>query len=343
MAKRKRLTAANPDYLGTAAEAPAPRIAPEPRSSSLPPIAQVAGEVSASAALGELSRAMEEARAGGRLVQAIPLDQIDPGHLVRDRIEAEEEELRTLMESLRARGQQTPIELVDRGESAAPRYGLISGWRRLAALKRLAEEEDRFGTVLALIRAPKTASDAYVAMVEENEIRVGLSYYERARIVVKSVEQGVFDDRRTALRTLFANVSRAKRSKIGSFTRIVEALDGALRFPSAIGERTGLDLARRLDEDPGLAERLKGELRKTPAPDAEGELARLEASTPAARPKAPKQERSPARSRDADGETAGARHIETIYDPGRGVLTLKGPGVDGDLHAALQRWLEDRA
>ena len=220
---------------------------------------------------------MEEARAEGRLVQAIPLDQIDPGHLVRDRIEAEEEELRTLMESLRARGQQTPIELVDRGESAAPRYGLISGWRRLAALKRLAEEEDRFGTVLALIRAPKTASDAYVAMVEENEIRVGLSYYERARIVVKSVEQGVFDDRRTALRTLFANVSRAKRSKIGSFTRIVEALDGALRFPSAIGERTGLDLARRLDEDPELAGRLKGELRKPPAPDAEAELARLEA------------------------------------------------------------------
>ena len=342
MAKRKRLTPLGP--MG----APAPTSAPagsEPQADparSVAPIADMAGAASARAALDEVTETLSRARAEGRMVLHLPHDAIQVDYLVRDRIAVDDEEMTALVESLRARGQQAPIEVADLGDG---RYGLISGWRRCRALRQLHEEtgDDRFASVLALVRRPDQASDAYLAMVEENEIRVGLSYYERARIVVKSVEQGVFDDRRTALRTLFANVSRAKRSKIGSFTRIVDALDGALRFPSAIGERTGLDLARRLDEAPELAERLKGELRKTPAPDAEGELARLEAPAPAARPKAPKQERSPARSRYADGETAGVRHIETIYDPDRGVLTLKGPGVDGDLHAALQRWLEDRA
>ena len=47
--------------------------------------------------------------------------------------------------------------------------------------------------------------DAYVAMVEENEIRVGLSFYERARIAAKSVEAGVYPDDRAALRALFAD------------------------------------------------------------------------------------------------------------------------------------------
>ena len=50
-------------------------------------------------------------------------------------------------------------------------------------------------------------------MVEENEIRVGLSYYERARIVAKAVAQGVFETEKQALQRLFHTASRPKRSK----------------------------------------------------------------------------------------------------------------------------------
>jgi ParB-like chromosome segregation protein Spo0J len=35
-------------------------------------------------------------------------------------------------------------------------------------------------TVKAIITAPREVSDAYVAMIEKNEIRVDLSYFERA-------------------------------------------------------------------------------------------------------------------------------------------------------------------
>jgi hypothetical protein len=40
--------------------------------------------------------------------------------------------------------------------------------------------------------------EAYLAMVEENEIRVGLSFYERARIVARAAEAGVFERHRGA-------------------------------------------------------------------------------------------------------------------------------------------------
>ncbi|MCA1338172.1 ParB/RepB/Spo0J family partition protein [Pseudooceanicola marinus] len=352
MAKRKRLTPANPEFLGTpegkplpqtglAAEPEVPEAAPETKSIPLgvapvrtrqPPIARVSGESAAQAALEELSAEMTRARDEGRLVQSLPLSAIDPGHLVRDRMAAgADEDLTALVESLRARGQQTPIEVVDHGPGARPRYGLISGWRRLSALTQLQAEDPTFGQVLALIRAPKTASEAYVAMVEENEIRVGLSYYERARIAVKSVEQGVYPDLKTALNTLFANVSRAKRSKIKSFTRLVEALDGALSFPTQIGERLGLDLARRLEEEPGLEDRLRGRLAEAgPANPQEEQALLAQAPGPS----------DPGRRAPAEGEVQTDRRggVAIRYDSakGRAVLT----GLDARTHAALLAWLD---
>ena len=107
-------------------------------------------------------------------------------------------------------------------------YGLISGWRRLAALKALHAEtgEARFATVQALVRRPETAADAYVNMVEENEIRLGLSHYERARVAARATERGIFESEKKALLALFATASRAKRSRIRAFLDIYHALDG---------------------------------------------------------------------------------------------------------------------
>ena len=107
-------------------------------------------------------------------------------------------------------------------------YGLISGWRRLAALKALHAEtgEARFATVQALVRRPETAADAYVNMVEENEIRLGLSHYERARVAALATERGIFESEKKALLALFATASRAKRSRIRAFLDIYHALDG---------------------------------------------------------------------------------------------------------------------
>src|SRR5690606_40743632 len=64
-----------------------------------------------------------------------------PDHLARDRIPVEDEEMAALKESIRVHGQRTPIEVAplgNAGHDTLP-YGLISGWRRLAALKRSEE------------------------------------------------------------------------------------------------------------------------------------------------------------------------------------------------------------
>ena len=278
MAKRKRLTPADPAILGTerpVSETKSFGLTPGPA-----PIAQVAGEASASAALQELAGEMKRARDQGRMILDLSLDQIDEGYLVRDRMMAEEEDLEILMQSLMRRGQQTAIEVVQLGPDS---YGLISGWRRLTAFRRLSDTSEgaRFSLIKALIRQPDTAEDAYVAMVEENEVRVGLSYYERARVTAKAIEQGIFPNERHALQVLFASASRARRSKIGSFLKLYRALGDDLRFAHAIPERLGMGLVRVLDETPDQIERLRSQLKSTPPETPEQETHGMDPSASA--------------------------------------------------------------
>jgi ParB-like chromosome segregation protein Spo0J len=317
----------------------------EPRTRPLgtPPIASVAGDASASAALAEVSGALASARDEGRLVQRIPLADIDAAHLVRDRLPAEDEAMQSLVESLRARGQQTPIEVVELGQG---QYGLISGWRRLTALNRLYKEtgDDRFAGALALLRRPAEAADSYVAMVEENEIRVGLSYYERARIVLRSVEEGVYPTQKAALQSLFSAASRAKRSKIKSFIPVVEALDGVLRFPTEIGERLGLRLGKALEEDPGTADRLRASLDTWPNRSVEEEAAILVAEIERQPPLAAAggdsaSVRERAGSRPAKEPTETGRGLRLETRPGR--VVLSGAAVDDGFIAALSDWLSN--
>lgn len=243
------------------------------------PIARVAAEAAETAALDELADTLRRARDEGRMVLDLPLDSIAPDYLARDRVPAEDEEMEALRASLRAHGQRTPIEVTPAGEGGALPYGLISGWRRLTALKALHAEtgERRFATVQALLRRPDTAQDAYVAMVEENEIRLGLSPYERARVAALATERGIFATEKAALLSLFATASRAKRSRIRSFLEIYHALDGTLRFPTHLPERLGLKLVEmvRAGEGGRIAEAIAREDPKDPA----AELATLTAVT----------------------------------------------------------------
>lgn len=317
MAKRKRLT----PFGAPEAEDLPEIIVPSVR----PPIADMAGASAATAAMEEMAATLRAAREGGRLVLSLPLDQIEAGYLVRDRTASDPEEMAALVESLRARGQQTPIEVAQIGPE---RYGLISGWRRLSALRQLEAEGTETVSVLALLRKPDQASDAYVAMVEENEIRVGLSFYERARIAAKAVEAGVYPDDRAALRALFAAASRAKRSKIGSFLTVVRALDGALRFPESIGERLGLQLAQALEADPELAPRLRSVLAEGSSDAVTEQHRLLRALTP---------------KKTALTETVMTEEplpgLRLTAHPS-GKITLEGPRATADLRARLMDWLK---
>ncbi len=325
MAKRRRLTPAAPE---TAAAA-----APETKARfplgiahtvSRPPVAQVAGQAAERAALDEITRGLEAARAEGRLALALPLEAIVQDHLVRDRVALDEDDLATLEASLAARGQRTPIEVValDGG-----RYGLISGWRRVAALRRLGRDK-----ILAVVRQPETAADAYLAMVEENEIRAGLTYWERAHVAVRAAELGVYPDVSAAIAGLFVHGSRARRSKIGSFAALVEALGDALRFPSAIPERTGLALAAALDHE-GFAARLRDALRKAAPETVEAERAILDRAL----------------KKRTGAETSAAKPVRRDIVPGvaleyrPGRLVLSGRAMDDALAEDLAAWLAAHA
>lgn len=322
MAKRKRLTPADPLSLRSVPATPDP-------GRMSPPIAGVAGDAATTAALQELSAEMEAARREGRMIQTVALDDIRTDYLVRDRIHVDDAEMAALMASLKARGQQSPIELVALSEGDGARYGLISGWRRITALQQLQDEtgDAGFGTVLAVVRAPDSAADAYVAMVEENEIRVGLSYFERARIVDQAVEGGVCRDETAALQILFSSASRAKRSKIKSFLPVVRALGGHLNFPTAIPERLGLALAQAL-ADPGFAARLKDRLRKGRPETAEAEQALLTRAL---------QSGKGARSKGAPEEVAQG----IFWKDSSKSITLSGPGLTPEIREKLRGLLKE--
>ena len=334
MAKRKRLTPAiitdTPD-LETKSAVPRDPLGAAPKTRA--PIADVAQDASASAALTEIAQTLTDARTEGRLIQKIALDLVSDDYLVRDRIAVDDAEMITLVDSLRERGQQTAIEVmqIDHG-----RYGLISGWRRVQALRHL-----EVADVLAIVRTPQDSAEAYLAMVEENEIRVGLSYYERARIVARATDQGIYPRDRVALNALFHAASRPKRSKIGSFVGIVRALDDHLRFPTALTERTGLALAQALEADAGLADRLIKVLRQATPQTADHEGAILaKAATPAVPPTPSFAADAPSLAESPRDLGAGLRYKRTA----KGEIVLSGPQLnDADFRQKLQVFLTKNA
>lgn len=351
MARRKRLSLETKSMadLSTPADTARAGLRPMPSAARSAPIAQVAGDSAAQAALESLTRELEDARASGRLILSLPLGAIDADHLTRDRMHIAHADMEDLIASLRARGQQVPIEV-----TALPggRYGLISGWRRLNALLYLNAESKGadFGTVLALTRTPQSMAETYRAMIEENEIRAGISYYERARIAALVAEAGIYPDARAAIDGLFAAASRAKRSKIRSFLALYEGLGAHLRFGAALSERQGLALARAMDQTPGFARKLADRLRKARPDTAAAEIALLEKAlgSPVAPDAAPGLFPSPQQPcPDAAPSTRSNRievrpgiWLDTSGGFSRATLTLSGPKVDGPLRDRLVAWLQ---
>ncbi|MEL6362652.1 MAG: ParB N-terminal domain-containing protein, partial [Pseudomonadota bacterium] len=298
------------------------------------PIAQVAGDAAVSAAFEEVQAELVSARRDGRMVLRLLLDDVVEDHLIRDRIECNVEDLETLKASLRTRGQQTPIEVTELGNG---RYGLISGWRRLRALRELSmESEDavQHSTVLALVRTPEDRPAAYLAMVEENEIRADLSFYERARIVVQAVEAGVFKSDKAALQSLFASATFSRRSKIKSFMPLVRQLDTALRYPGQIPERLGLKLSKAIEERPEFLTHLVAVLKSAKIASSDDERRVLEHAL-----------KRTAQLVGADRKKSDAP-LETL-DLGQGLrmhvrkdkVEIEGARVTDDLITSLRAWL----
>jgi len=253
MAKRTKLTAPSAEDLAKLDADFRSENTPRPGPGTAP-IASVAAEAALSGdaepAQQKLNRLdaerLRDAEGQGRLIVAIPTDQIKADAMIRDRAVIDETELTELQISIRKSGLRLPVE-VYRSEDG---YTLLSGYRRLMAVRNLAKlNPGDFTTIHALIRPKTDIAGAFAAMVEENEIRANLSHFERGRIAVLAAQEGAFINTEAAINSLFNAASAAKRSKVRSFAEIFECLGDMLSYPEFISERRGLRLANALRQN----------------------------------------------------------------------------------------------
>lgn len=251
MAKRRKLEAPDAAAL-SALETDSERDAQARRArGATAPIAQVAADISSLTALPDPqdvtdAAALRAARDEGRLIAEIPMDQIDPVALVRDRLVMDAAALGELKASIGAGGLRLPIEVYAlEAPKGKYRYGLISGYRRHLAMTQLWAETElpRFERIKALVLPRQDTAQAMMQMVEENEVREGLSPYERGRISVLAMHNGAFGSVHEAVDKLFQSASRAKRSKIRSFASVFEELGDLLKHADQLSERQGLRLS----------------------------------------------------------------------------------------------------
>lgn len=211
------------------------------------------------------AKAFRAAQAEGRVLVALPVEDIRTDELPRDRLDlsdvAASDEMEELKSSIRERGQKEPVEVFRHADG----YQLKKGWRRLTALKQLWLEtgDVRFATVVARV-AEGSASriDLYIDMVEENVIREDLTFAEMAQVAITAAQdadiegQGADD----LVGRIYASLHKMKRSYIRSFVFLLEELGPALRFPKSLSRNLGVDVARKLQASPDLAESLRRDL-----------------------------------------------------------------------------------
>ncbi|QDY71304.1 ParB/RepB/Spo0J family partition protein [Qingshengfaniella alkalisoli] len=364
MAKRRKLTAPSVDELKSLEEGFATKPSRGP-GLMVPPIAKVAGEAAALSEVGSAEERAEtardkrdaetyrEAQSQGRVLAEVPTHEIVADELTRDRMGLSSEEMDELKASIATNGLRLPIEVFELSEPEGDhRYGLLSGYRRLSAIRALEAETGRqeFETIRAIIREPGSVSGAYVSMVEENEVRADLSPYERGRIAVVAAGQGAFESLEDAVNALYAVASKAKRSKIRSFARVHEELGDMLSFPESLSEKAGLRLAAALRA--GYAPQLREALASGQGIDASSEWALLQplvedaeaADKPDKRGGRPRRQARPRQEAEGEIQLANGIMIRRVSDSKGYSIRFSGDVVNSEMidlvMAEIRRLLE---
>ena len=356
MAKRRKLEAPSADALNQLEEEFRRETSPRGPlgQGGAAPIAQVAADAAAlsnanspeARQLQAEAERLRKAEAEGLLIRELPVAEIDADAMIRDRTVLDEDEMLELRQSIAANGLRLPIEVYELAEPRADgvRFGLVSGYRRLMAVRALhgLTEENKYATIRALVRPQSEADAAFVAMVEENEIRSELSQFERGRIAVISAQQGAFVNVEEAVNRLFANASKAKRSKVRSFALIFEELGDMLTFPEALSEKRGLRLAQALRQ--GFEKQLREALADLSPAESENEWSGIEpviaeaenGPRPVRRGGRPKTAKSASGWKNADVlETSAGITLRKKRDGQGFVMRFEGKGMDDELMDSL--------
>lgn len=191
-------------------------------------------------------------RQAGLLLEEIPVDLIDEAHFMRDRIVNDGDAFLELRSSIYESGQKTPIEVTlisDKGLSL--QYGLVSGWRRLRAIRAIRDTGDPgFETINARV-LHHDVSSALVAQAIENEVRKDISPFERAIFIHRTVNSDAFESIDHAIKRMYGHASAAKQSKIRSLVKLADFIGDLIVHPDCITEKMGLQLVKYFEAGAG--------------------------------------------------------------------------------------------
>jgi ParB family chromosome partitioning protein len=208
-------------------------------------------------------------------IRLIPLAEIEAGALTRDRTGLDQEPLTELQLSIAANGLRQPNEIFP---LAAPcdgmAYGLLSGYRRLYAFRNLLEQtrQPRYAQIPAFVRERQDLAKSMAAMVEENEIRAGISPYERGLICVYARDQGAFGSIEQAVDGLFPNATRHKRTRLRDIAHFAAEIGGFFSAPEKLTERQIERITRIMGGDFGTLVRTALEESSITDPDHQWKL-----------------------------------------------------------------------
>ncbi len=224
-----------------------------------------------------LAHQFVELKKQGLIVDLVPIDQIRTDKLIRDRAPKRDHEIDELKDSIKSVGLSNPIRVEEHEEG----WELVQGWRRLTAYRELYKETGNpaYARIPAgLVARGAKLDELYIRMVDENLIRRDISFAEMAQLAVAYAREpettvaGPLD----AVDRLYASAGRQKRAYIKHFTTLMRAIGPALKHAEAIPRRLGLELVKRLEENPDLAVDIQHVLLNTQRPDVETELAILQ-------------------------------------------------------------------
>jgi ParB family chromosome partitioning protein len=223
----------------------------------------------------------------GLITDLIPLDEIRTDKLTRDRAPGRDPEIDELKTSIRSIGLSNPIRV----EKLADGYELIQGYRRLTAYRELFEEtgDAQYAKIPSGLNAGgEDLQKLYRRMVDENLVRRGVSFGEMARLAMAyRAEDPNVESYDRAVEVLFASSGRQRRSYIKLFVRLIGQVGDHLQYPEALPRALGLNLLKRIDEQPAQIRQLAAILAREPDRTADDELRLLNAflSAKVARPK----------------------------------------------------------
>ncbi|MGB3244252.1 MAG: ParB/RepB/Spo0J family partition protein [Sulfitobacter sp.] len=272
----------------------------------------------------------------GLITDLIETAQVHTTRLIRDRSRNADPELAELKESIKSVGLSNPIRVAQADEG----YELIQGFRRLNAFRELAEEtgDARYTRIpAALVPRGEPLKGLYRTMVDENLVRKDLSFGEMAQLALSYAgDAGI--DVGEAVTQLYASALKQKRSYIRQFARLLEDLEGVLRFPEAIPRALGIDLSKALDATPGRAQEVVAALREAPRSEPQDEIRILQQVVgDKPKPVAPQQARSMSKTSLRIGRPEGEAKV--IASDGRVDLRLNRD-FSAVPKATLQRGIE---